>query len=516
MKKIVYLIILSFIFLPGNPCRAQFGKLKKLKKEAEKTVKSTEKKADNSKTEKDVTTKKASFSSSESSESNVVKYDEEYKKFVSSKYHTAYYLGEYPERYGSEQLYQEALELDYPATYKCVKEKGLQNANENHYNILIEFKDKIPAMIDNHVQPEIKKYIAEAYKEKGNNNTQKAVLNLDVASKYANAVLLLDPENEKGLQLNSDIKKAQTDIAADYYARLYTSDFHKTNKGKILFSSQPVTVRKEDPSRFKTKFTGTDKIYGIVYLDGYAGTVQNSLTYFTHDETGGYYVDVDNGVSDFNIRVTHDKNEMKKSYLLLEIIPDAGKATNTQQAVDWIEQLAGLSPSSHTLKIGYHKGNTDIHYAIGEIELDWSTADITKLKENAKLAVKNAKDNKAKMAELPEQFSYSSGHFYDPKLSTANIKSLLKNKWDNCATITQLIIEKHDEGDEYMIYKDFGVPDYKSTRVPVHAVYKGKDGWCYYVTDIHFRREYSGAGNYSAPLIDFEREHIKIDCGNIK
>ena len=479
MKRIIILLCIAFIALLNYPCSGQFGKLKDLKENAEKAVGETGNNESTDKPEKTTSTSKTSPSSSAKSLSGSGEKNEEYKNFVYLKYRSAYTLGLYASDYGPDQLYQKALDLDYPETCKILKEKGIRNASKNDYTEVMEFKNKIPAIIENPVRSGINEYIAEAYKEKASKNIQKAILYLNEAAKYADAALLLDPSNEEGKQLQANVEKAQSDIAAEYYAKLYTSDFHKANKGKILFSSQPVSIGNEDPDQFRTMFNANDKIYGVVYLDGYAGTIQNDLSYFTHDENGGYYVDVDKGTTKLYIRITHSDAEMESSCLLMEIIPHVDKASDTEQAVKWMDQLAGLSPFTHTLEFRYVKGNVENAYATGTMELDWSEADIQGLKANAETALKNAIDNKARSAKLPVQFTWASGTFYDPGLTAEKIKTMLKQRWSNCSSITKLVIEKHSEGDEYMVYEDYGVPAYKTTRVAAHALYQGKDGWCY-------------------------------------
>ncbi len=499
MNKCILLCITVSLLLLNYPCNAQIGKIKDLKKKAEKTTKQAGKNIPDNQTSSD-----EHPTSSKSTSAVKVEEDIDYKNYVKNKQYAiqALNVDDINRVLTGENFHQKAIELDYPATYKTISGKGKQNADEYDYNKVMQFKEELPVLIQDILKPKINRDIEDAYSYKA--NIPKAMVYLNDALHYTEGILTIDPSNEEGKKLKGEVEQAKETIGSEYFKKVYTSDFHKQNIGKILFSNQPVKIGQENPEQFKTRFSGSENIYGMAYLDGIIEDIGDMNT--------SYVVTIDDGAGFFIIRFKHSDDELKNSWVPVEIIPEPSRATLTNTPVQWINELSGLSPRNHTLKIAYSSDEL----ATAVIEIDLSAADMTKLKENASLAVNNATDNKARMAELPKQFSYTSGTYYDPGLSAAKIIALLMSRWENCSSITKLIIEKHSEGDEYMVYEDYGVPSYKSTRTAAHVIYTGKDGWCYYVTDIHFRRDYSGEGKYLAPVVDFERGHVKIDCKKLK
>ncbi len=74
-----------------------------------------------------------------------------------------------------------------------------------------------------------------------------------------------------------------------------TSEMHRENVGKIIFSDEKIQFQNEDPSRLKTRFRTSDHIYGRAYMicsvandtltDGY--TTSNNPLSLTQKVYGG-------------------------------------------------------------------------------------------------------------------------------------------------------------------------------------------------------------------------------------
>lgn len=156
--------------------------------------------------------------------------------------------------------------LNYTATRKQLEEKGVRTAKKYEYDKLIAYKQEYTDMYNNRFRNQINGYIEEAYKFRAK-DLGKSVKAAKNAAWLAEAVTLMLPENEEAKKLKADADKTLEDIGGEYYSQIYTSDFHKQNTGKILFSKEPIVIGEERPDQFTTDFTAKDKIYAIAYLD---------------------------------------------------------------------------------------------------------------------------------------------------------------------------------------------------------------------------------------------------------
>ncbi len=402
----------------------------------------------------------------------------------------------------TDEYCQNAEKMNYAETYIKIKEKGKANADGYRYNIVLNFKEEYQKFFDSYIAVELNKIIERAYGLIDYNKKQ-SVDHLKRAMKITDAVLLSIPDYQPVKDLKTDVDKATTDIAGDYFKKIYTSDFHKQNECKILFSNKPIVAGKEDPAQFKTEFTANENIYAIAYLDG---TIK--------DITGNkpenrYLLNIDNSTNKY-IYFKHNPQDMQMSYYPIEIIPAVDIAIHGLDCIEFAKALTSLSPRNHTIKLtlGYVM-------AEGEFKIDLAGMDAAKLKADAEIASKNAKNNYAKNTKLPKEFLKATKKFSDPGLSQAAMKSILQKNWTNCSQIMKIIVMGDGTADDWYIYKNsLDVPKYKNTIPNVGAIYKGKDGWCYYVTDITFTRDYLGGGKYSARKLYGTERHVKIDCKN--
>ncbi|MCD4795389.1 MAG: hypothetical protein K8R54_19310 [Bacteroidales bacterium] len=410
--------------------------------------------------------------------------------------------------YYTDEYYKNAKDMNYVKVYPKIKEKGKADASGYHYEIVLKFKKEYQTFFDGYIATELNQIIEEAYKVKDFNKKQ-SLDHLKRAVKVMDAVMLNIPDYQSVKDLKTDIDKSITDIGGDYFKKVFTSDFHKQNAGKILFSNKPIVAGKEDPAQFKTEFTINENIYAIAYLDG-------TITDITgNDPKGRYVLNIDNSTNKY-INFGHNPQDMQMSYYPIEIIPAVDIAIHGLDCIEFAKALTSLSPRNHTIKLSLGYGFSQV-MAEGEFKIDLAGMDAVKLKADSETASNNAQNNYAKNTKLPEDFLKVTQKFSDPKLSQAAMKIILKKNWTNCAQLMKVIVMGNGTAEDWMIYKNsIDIPKYKSTRINVGAIYKGKDGWCYYVTDITFTSDYLGGGKYSAVKLYGTEKHVKIDCKNCK
>ncbi|MBN2523313.1 MAG: hypothetical protein JXB24_08545 [Bacteroidales bacterium] len=516
MKKLIFFFFLPCIFIFNNPCYSQLGKLKDLKKKAENA---TEKVGVSTNDKNDSEGSYTSSSESSSSDSNILPVMQKEEKLENEPDVEVDYAGyvkfksalakkllagktEILAGINSRNYYNYAYDMQYEKTCTILKERGIKDAKEDHYNQVLNLREQYPEIIETNLKPYIDEKIDEVYQGYANQSFE-TIANLKSVTLLADAILLIEPENETAQKLKEKVNRTWKTIEWEHRINPFTTPFHTRNAGKILFSDQPIVYGSEDPDQFKTEFTANDNIYGMVYM---AGTVYEGPAY----GTAIYRIDADNGASTMLIKFLHNEEEIDYTYYPIDIIPDPDHAIHSLDPVEWADKLSKLSPGTHHLKITYDD------MAEGVLNLDWSDVNSDELKSNAKLAAENAGKNYASGKQLPDAFRQPSGKYKDPDLQEANLKKLMLNKWSNCQEIVKLVIEQNTD-DDYLVYDtDAGLPSYKVTRADCHAVYKGKDGWCYYVKDISFSKNYQGGGIWGPAFIDFERAHIKIDCENVK
>lgn len=91
--------------------------------------------------------------------------------------------------------------------------------------------------------------------------------NLNQARMLCEGVLLIVPDRQDFKQKLNDIARLNNNVNADV-ARHFTSDFHKENLNKIVFSTKPLVIGKEKEMAafIKKDFKPGEPIFGTVYL----------------------------------------------------------------------------------------------------------------------------------------------------------------------------------------------------------------------------------------------------------
>lgn len=316
---------------------------------------------------------------------------------------------------------------------------------------------------------------------------------------------------------------AQNPYKSTLDEKAMTSSFHRQNAGKILFSKTPIVVGKENPSQFTTQFTAQDKIYAVAYL---RSTMKNLIGKAT-EASGVYMYVVDNEPNSNEsgiITFTHNDSDLNQSWYSIEIIPDPDKALHGIDALEWYNAFARISPAKHSLKIVFTtevgSGEYDEGFAAGEIQIDLSGMNMQAMRKNAESASDKARDNWARNnTSLPDWFGKASYKFKDSELSAANMQTLFQKRWaaEGRQVLKLVAFADPYSNEEWTLNKNgLGIPTEKITGSKIGVLYKAKDGWCYFVENVHFRREYAGGGQFGSVQYYTEGAATKIDCAKVK
>jgi hypothetical protein len=406
-----------------------------------------------------------------------------------------------------------AKKLDYAATVAKLKADGKLLSTDHRYTDVMKYGKEYADIFNSVLKPLVNKTIEDAYAVKAGNQNQ-AIEYAHNAQLIAEAASLILYDNADAKQLKEDADKALNAIGGEYYSKLYVSDFHKNNVGKIFFSTKPIIPGKEDPSQFITSASGTDKIYAIVYFNAKIKDLGDQISYDIIIDGNN------NNTPQFN----PNQSDLEHSYYLVEIIPDANVAVHQFDPVQFGKVLSSLSPRKHVMNFDFIFGYGE-KVATGTLNLDWSNADGAAILANSETALKNAKDNKARNMQLPEEFSKPSKAFTDPDLTVEKIKAAIMENADyseNIKQITKVVIgDKFNEsqGDWVLFKNELGIPTHKECNRTIYIIFTGKDGWCYFSDVIVFRKDYGGAGTYeNTRLASFSSStyYTRIACENIK
>lgn len=528
MKKISKsLILLSIFIVLSNIVLAQDWK-NKLKNKVKENVNVTNSNQNSSSlntssnTDVDNSNKNQSTTNSNTSDNENTTADDNLEEWFNAKnqiinettYGLDYYSLESGNFNGQNHLKGAKL-LDYTNTVKTLKAKIIKakaTLSSYHLNNMMGYADKFTEYYTSVIKPKINSEIEEIYKERINNEGIAVSKAIDISNEME-AILLIIPDNADAQTLAKDVEKTAKNILDPYYKRIYTSEFHKKNIGKVLFSDKPIVIGKEDPAQFKTSFKPSENIYAVAYLNG---TIKDlsGLNY----NSGSYHVNID-GIKKSQISFGHNKGDELMSYYLIEIIPDPSLAFHAIDPAEFGNLLSSLSPRKHTMTIGF--GTEYDVLAENTITLEYEDYDGAKIKANNDLAAKNAQDNWARNLKLPDYFNANTKVFSDPDMSADKIKAMImaypqfKN---NVKELIRFKVTDKWDNTEWQIYTNsLGIPTHKATECFIGIVYKAADGWCYYCEGIYFIRDYAGAGTYTKPRIgSCEFRAVKIACENAK
>ena len=138
-----------------------------------------------------------------------------------------------------------------------------------------------------------------------------------------------------------------------------TSPAHSENVGKIVFSSEVIAFRKEEPGAFKREFSAAGTIHGRVYL---ARSVANTEVHLGSS--------VSKGARDFEVRLFVGDTEKKFAFDVFyrgALAPDAAemwttwrldlsprpddKLADARIVANWAKSVNSLAPGRHTVRV---------------------------------------------------------------------------------------------------------------------------------------------------------------------
>lgn len=313
--------------------------------------------------------------------------------------------------------------------------------------------------------------------------------NLNQAKMLCEGVLLIVPDRQDFKQKINDIAKLTGNVNTDV-AKFFTSDFHKENLNKIVFSTKPLLIGKEKEmtSFIKNDFKPGETIFGTVYLGRTVKEAQDGKPMLK-----------------INFTVEHGREVRgEETYLL---VPDAAQSKSYFQFA--------LVPDVQWLKDNYKNYIDDNNWTIilmAEALADDNSDPVQKVKVELDFWKPGAENMKA-------DFSY------DISDGAAALKSLTKKlRADHLASVQlpkagmsnpsleqQMLAvanglgwkEKYTrtiiKSSEWYISKNqlTGAIIYRGLAAV--CITKDEEGRCYY-QEFTFTQDYTGGGSYSSKL----------------
>lgn len=312
----------------------------------------------------------------------------------------------------------------------------------------------------------------------------------------------------KDYQPAADIKtkaeKALKKLTGSVDSKFYSSDVHKNNVGKILFSTNPIVGGKESSSQFTDKFTSDSNIYAVAYLPMPIQTLcPRSSKYNKANETTTFDVQISIdgslGIPIEVIEMDIQDYQANKGYITFEILPNSKSTKGDCLDLWYRDLLSTLDKDQHKIELSVSVKGGPI--ANGSFDLDWSKADIAKIKKNIDQCSKVSADYKANLAKVPEVFKEKHKTYKDKALSDAKLKALLTKKFPDCAKILKFV-NVGDNSSTWSIRKDeFNIPVLRRGTMKTWAIYKSKNGWCY-IVEFSIASNYTGGGTWGETFID--------------
>ncbi|MBM4386423.1 MAG: hypothetical protein FJ088_01715 [Deltaproteobacteria bacterium] len=244
------------------------------------------------------------------------------------------------------------------------------NDNLNVKRVESIFND-FPGFAGDFLKKEVNRLIEEAYKLK-DKKTLKAVQMTDNAVYVCDAVLTLLPDNKDFPQMKKEAQDANKAMN-DKLASMFTSDFHKNNVNRIVFSNSPVAVKKEDPAQLKGSFKAGEIVQGMAYFNGTLGEIFGDRI---------WVIVVVDGNSVFEESFSLKDEELGNSFTDVLVVPNPDTYKGTGGAYRILGRLKDLSPKTHKVEYLYATSRmAKDKVAGGEFEFDMSGDGPDKLKK---------------------------------------------------------------------------------------------------------------------------------------
>ncbi len=229
----------------------------------------------------------------------------------------------------------------------------------------------------------------------------------------ADACLILFPGDEEMFKLRQTAFDNFKQISQEFAAKTYTSDLHAKYAGKIVFSTNPIQIKAENEGSFKTSFSGTETVYGMVYLKTNMSAVQGTGFITTRILANGTQI------AEHEWKAATD--EQKNTYSDCEIMPASANA-ETYGALKFYEAFSSkLLSGSNTITVQMLDDDQNV-VAEGEFTLDCSagTDDIT-------ARYKELKEIRLEKVRMPEP------SMSDPALEASMVSAMAAQNWPETA-----------------------------------------------------------------------------------
>jgi hypothetical protein len=273
-------------------------------------------------------------------------------------------------------------------------------------------------------------------------------------------------------------------------SKFYTSEFHKQNLGRIVWSNKPLVISKEKDmtANIKTEFKTGESIFGTMYLGNNLKQLMNGNTMMR------VVIRIDGGTAVWGGDLSYfivPLTVQDKSYLQFALLPDEQWFKDNYapyvKEENWtysyfMDDLAKSGDVSHTLTCEL-KFPTNIQNDIKSslsLDLGNGSASVkalsTKLHDQLMASRTLPKAGMSNAALEQQMVNVANNLGWNDKFSKAIITSSSWNTAKNDLTGA-------------ILYRWVGAV----------CTIKGTDGKCYY-QEFSFRQDYSGGGNYSSTV----------------
>lgn len=337
-------------------------------------------------------------------------------------------------------------------------------------------------------------------------NPQDKIAALTEARYECEAVLIMSPGNATFKQKLDEVNKLLGNAGAEA-SKNYTSDFHKENVGKIVWSTKPLVIGKEKEMTafIKKEFKTGDAIFGTAYLSNPAKQIMNGNDHLP------VRIRVDNGTAIWGGDLSYiilPLAAQEKAVIQFALVPDQDWFNKEYAPYisreNWtysylLDELAGSGDISHTITCELMFPTNVQDDIKGGLTLDLGGGS-----EAIKALSTKLHDQLMASRTLPKAGMTNAG-LQQQMLNAANNLGW-KDHFEKVIITSSAWAVKKNELTGAILYR----------YVNAVCTTKSYDGKCYY-QEFSFSQDYTGGGNYSS-TVKFNGYGSKreIGCDKIK
>lgn len=386
------------------------------------------------------------------------------------------------------------------------KKKTASAAETGNYIKLI---DEMLADYDNYLKrtDRLRWNVTEVMvKARNEPNPQKKMDMLQQAKYECEAVLVMSPNHADFTKKLEEVNKLLGSADSEA-SKMYTSDFHRQNVGKIIWSNKPLVIGKEKDmsANIKTEFKTGEAIFGTVYLGN------NLKQLLSGNERIRVIIKVDNGTAVWGGDLSYfivPLAVQDKSYWQFALLPDEQWFANNYAPYiakeNWtysyfLDELARSGDIGHNLTV----------------ELDFPSNIQGNIKSALSLDLNSGSSAiKSLSTKLHDQLM-ASRTLPKAGMSNAALEQQMLQAANNLGwndKFTKVIITSSS----WAISKNELTGAILYRYVGAVATTKSNDGKCYY-QEFSFRQDYAGGGNYSSTVkYNSYGSKREIGCDKVK